>query len=102
MEQRPLLELLELASERERLKRESGLTLLRARKAAGLSQRRLSLLAGVSQPYLSQVENGRQEVSTETLRKVTDAIDEYAVSNKQKEAQDGKGKRRAGRPKAKA
>jgi transcriptional regulator with XRE-family HTH domain len=74
MVEHPLLELLEHAQERERLERlaskrasESGRTLARARQAAGLSQANFAALAGVSPPYVSQVENGRRPVSTETI-----------------------------------
>lgn len=70
MTERPLQDLLELASERQRLiddaqRREeelaeqTGRALRQARVAADMSQSELAVAAGVSQAYLSQVENGR-------------------------------------------
>jgi transcriptional regulator with XRE-family HTH domain len=84
MEARPLLELLELATERDRLakeaarlQREAGLKLREARTAADLSQSELAAFAGVPQPYVSKVENGGP-ISTDQLRHFHSVIEKAA------------------------
>ena len=74
---RPLLELLELAEQRERWKREVGATLRRARTDLGLSQGQLADAIDASQAYVSQVEHGKG-VSTDQLRLFADALAEAA------------------------
>ena len=74
---RPLLELLELAEQRERWKREVGATLRRARTDLGLSQGQLADAIDASQAYVSQVEHGKG-VSTDQLRLFAEALEEAA------------------------
>ena len=71
---RPLLELLELAEQRERWNREVGETLRRARVDAGLSQGQLAEAMKASQAYVSQVEHGKG-VSTDQLRLFAEALE---------------------------
>lgn len=71
---RPLLELLELAEQRERWNREVGETLRRARVDAGLSQAQLARAIEASQAYVSQVEHGKG-VSPDQLRLFAEALE---------------------------
>lgn len=64
---RPLLELLELAEQRERWNRNVGESLRRARLELGLSQAELARQLDASQAYVSQVEHGKG-LSVEQLR----------------------------------
>src|SRR5262245_42111024 len=73
MKKRPLIELLELAEQRERWNRQVGEKLRQAREHAGLTQRELAERLGVSQVYVSHIERGRG-VSADQLRLFTDAI----------------------------
>ena len=72
---RPLLELLQLAEQRERWNQEVGETLRRARMDAGLSQGQLADALEASQAYVSQVEHGKG-VSTDQLRLFAVALEE--------------------------
>jgi transcriptional regulator with XRE-family HTH domain len=74
---RPLLELLELAEQRERWNREVGERLRRARVDAGLSQGELARALKASQAYVSQVEHGKG-MSAEQLRLFADALERSA------------------------
>jgi ribosome-binding protein aMBF1 (putative translation factor) len=74
---RPLLELLELAEQRERWNQEVSESLRRARVEAGLSQGELARAMKASQAYVSQVEHGKG-VSAEQLRLFADALQEAA------------------------
>ena len=74
---RPLLELLELAEQRERWNKEVGETLRRARTQAGLSQGQLAEALEASQAYVSQVEHGKG-VSPDQLRLFAVALEEAA------------------------
>jgi transcriptional regulator with XRE-family HTH domain len=72
---RPLLELLELAEQRERWNQEVGQTLRRARMDLGLSQGQLADALDASQAYVSQVEHGKG-VSTDQLRLFAEALED--------------------------
>ena len=72
---RPLLELLELAEQRERWNQEVGATIRRARMDLGLSQGDLAERIDASQAYVSQVEHGKG-VSTDQLRFFAEALEE--------------------------
>jgi transcriptional regulator with XRE-family HTH domain len=74
---RPLLELLELAEQRERWNQEVGERLRRARLEAGLSQGELARALKASQAYVSQVEHGKG-MSAEQLRVFAGALEETA------------------------
>lgn len=74
---RPLLELLELAEQRERWNEQVGESLRRARLEAGLSQDRLARELDASQAYVSQVEHGKG-MSADQLRLFTSALAEAA------------------------
>jgi len=74
---RPLLELLELAEQRERWNQQVGESLRRARLGAGLSQDELARALDASQAYVSQVEHGKG-VSAEQLRLFAGALEEAA------------------------
>ena len=87
---RPLLELLELAEQRERWNQEVGATLRRARMDAGLSQEQLADALDASQAYVSQVEHGKG-VSTDQLRLFAVALEEAAEGEDDDE--QGRGKR---------
>jgi transcriptional regulator with XRE-family HTH domain len=93
---RPLLELLELAEQRERWNREVGETLRRAREDAGLSQGRLAEVIGASQAYVSQVEHGKG-VSTDQLRLFAEALEEAEEGEQGNERRKGQAKRQRGR-----
>jgi transcriptional regulator with XRE-family HTH domain len=80
--QRPLLELLELAEQRERWNQKVGDSLREARLEAGLSQERLAKRLDASQAYVSQVEHGKG-LSVEQLRLFTEALEEEAKGDKQ-------------------
>lgn len=104
MEERPLLDLLELADARDRLAEEAqalseqtGLKLRDARHAAGLSQSDFAHLAGVPQPYVSKVENGGSGVSTEQMRHFYSVIATASTSTSttSKGAEHGSSKKRA-------
>jgi transcriptional regulator with XRE-family HTH domain len=87
---RPLIELLELAEQRERWSQEVGETLRRARVDAGLSQGQLAEAIEASQAYVSQVEHGKG-VSTDQLRLFAVALEEAVEGEHQDE--QGRGKR---------
>jgi transcriptional regulator with XRE-family HTH domain len=74
---RPLLDLLELAEQRERWNKEVGESLRRARIDAGLSQGELGRALKASQAYISQIEHGKG-MSAEQLRLFTNALEEAA------------------------
>ena len=74
---RPLLELLELAEQRERWNQQVGESLRRARLDAGLSQDELAKALDASQAYVSQVEHGKG-VSPEQLRLFAEALEQAA------------------------
>lgn len=71
---RPLLELLELAEQRERWNQEVGKRLREARVEAGLSQDELGRAIDASQAYVSRVEHGKG-LSSEQLRLFAGALD---------------------------
>jgi ribosome-binding protein aMBF1 (putative translation factor) len=75
---RPLLELLELADQREQWNRQVGESLRRARVAAGLSQQALARTIDASQAYVSQVEHGKG-VSSDQLRLFVEALEELSA-----------------------
>jgi transcriptional regulator with XRE-family HTH domain len=79
---RPLLELLELAEQRERWNQKVGDCLRQARREAGLSQEGLAKRLDASQAYVSQVEHGKG-LSVEQLRLFTDALEEEAKGEKE-------------------
>jgi transcriptional regulator with XRE-family HTH domain len=91
---RPLLELLELAEQRERWNQQVGESLRRARLEAGLSQDDLARRLDASQAYVSQVEHGKG-LSVEQLRLFAGALEEAAKGEKGDE--DTKRKRKRGR-----
>ena len=74
---RPLLDLLELAEQRERWNHKVGESLRRARLDAGLSQEKLARALDASQAYVSQVEHGKG-VSSEQLRLFAEALEQAA------------------------
>jgi transcriptional regulator with XRE-family HTH domain len=74
---RPLLELLELAEQRERWNRNVGESLRRARLDLGLSQDELARRLDASQAYVSQVEHGKG-LSVEQLRLFAETLEEAA------------------------
>ena len=92
---RPLLELLELAEQRERWNQEVGETLRRARVDAGLSQGRLAEAIKASQAYVSQVEHGKG-VSTDQLRLFAEALAEAVEGEDEDEPSKRERKRRQG------
>lgn len=51
-----------------------GTTIKKMRKARGLSVRKLAELSGVSHPYLSQIENGRNNASPTILIKLAKGL----------------------------
>ena len=92
---RPLLELLQLAEQRERWNQEVGRSLRRARLDAGLSQSQLAEAMKASQAYVSQVEHGKG-VSSDQLRLFADALvaaeegeDENERSKRERKRQRG-------------
>jgi transcriptional regulator with XRE-family HTH domain len=91
--QRPLLELLELAEQRERWNQKVGESLREARLEAGLSQEGLAKRLDASQAYVSQVEHGKG-LSVEQLRLFADALEEEAKG----EREDAGRKRERKRP----
>ena len=93
--QRPLLELLELAEQRERWNQKVGDSLREARLEAGLSQERLAKRLDASQAYVSQVEHGKG-LSVEQLRLFTEALEEEAKGDKEDEGTKQKRKRPRG------
>lgn len=74
---RPLLELLELAEQRERWNRNVGESLRRARIDLGLSQDDVARRLDASQAYVSQVEHGKG-LSVEQLRLFAETLEEAA------------------------
>ena len=90
---RPLLELLELAEQRERWNQEVGETLRRARMQAGLSQGQLADALEASQAYVSQVEHGKG-VSPDQLRLFAVALEEAVEGEHDDEQSRGKRKQR--------
>jgi transcriptional regulator with XRE-family HTH domain len=95
---RPLLELLELAEQRERWNREVGESLRRARLDAGLSQSELASALDASQAYVSQVEHGKGmsaeqlRLFAETLEQATEGVTEGAVlKRKRKRERESRG-----------
>jgi transcriptional regulator with XRE-family HTH domain len=72
---RPLLDLLELAEQREAWNRRVGESLRAARLQAGLSQGELASRLDASQAYVSQVEHGKG-LSVEQLRLFAEALEE--------------------------
>ena len=81
---RPLLELLELAEQREQWNQEVGEKLRRARVEAGLSQSELARALKASQAYVSQVEHGKG-MSAEQLRVFAGALEEAAKGEDENE-----------------
>jgi transcriptional regulator with XRE-family HTH domain len=92
---RPLLELLELAEQRERWNQEVGETLRRARVDAGLSQGQLAEAIEASQAYVSQVEHGKG-VSTDQLRLFAEALEEAVEGEDEHERSKRERKQRRG------
>ena len=82
IQQRPLLELLELAEQRERWNRNVGESLRRARLDLGLSQGQLAARLDASQAYVSQVEHGKG-LSVEQLRSFAGALEEAAKGDEE-------------------
>ena len=82
IQQRPLLELLELAEQRERWNRNVGESLRRARLGLGLSQGELAARLDASQAYVSQVEHGKG-LSVEQLRSFAGALEEAAKGDEE-------------------
>jgi transcriptional regulator with XRE-family HTH domain len=74
---RPLLELLELAEQRERWNQEVGERLRQARVEAGLSQGELARALQASQAYVSQIEHGKG-MSADQLRLFAEALEAAA------------------------
>jgi transcriptional regulator with XRE-family HTH domain len=93
--QRPLLELLELAEQRERWNQKVGESLRQARLEAGLSQEGLAQRLDASQAYVSQVEHGKG-LSVEQLRLFADALEEEAKGDKEDEGRKQERKRPRG------
>jgi transcriptional regulator with XRE-family HTH domain len=79
---RSLLEVLELAEQRERWNQQVGESLRRARLETGLSQGELARRLNASQAYVSQVEHGKG-LSVEQLRLFADALEEAAKGEKE-------------------
>lgn len=73
MEPRPLLELLEIAQQRERWKADVAKNVRTARRQAGLSQEGLAAALSVPQSYISKVENGGG-ISSKTLRSLIELL----------------------------
>ena len=90
---RPLLELLELAEQRERWNREVGVALRRARMDVGLSQSELAEAIEASQAYVSQVEHGKG-VSTDQLRLFAEALEEAVEGDGDEQARGKRIRRR--------
>ena len=55
-----------------------GLEIVRLRKLEGLSQEKLALNASIDRRYMSDIENGRRNVSVEMLAKIAKALDTKA------------------------
>src|SRR5262245_19538850 len=89
---RPLLELLELAEQREQWNREAGKRLRRARIDAGLSQGELGKAIEASQADVSQVEHGKG-LSAEQQRLFAGALEEAAKGEEQHEPRKRQRKR---------
>jgi transcriptional regulator with XRE-family HTH domain len=79
---RPLLELLELAQQRERWNKQVGDSVRQARLQAGLSQEELASRLDASQAYVSQVEHGKG-LSVGQLRVFAEALAEAEKGDKQ-------------------
>jgi transcriptional regulator with XRE-family HTH domain len=92
----PLLELLELAEQRERWNEQVGAKLRQARESAGVSQRHLADRLGVTQVYVSNVERGKG-VSTDQLRLFTDAIQKELDQGGSDALRKGERKRKQGK-----
>jgi predicted transcriptional regulator len=90
---RPLLELLELAEQRERWNREVGVALRRARTEVGVSQSELAEAIEASQAYVSQVEHGKG-VSTDQLRLFAEALKEAVEGDEDEQARGKRIRRR--------
>jgi transcriptional regulator with XRE-family HTH domain len=93
--QRPLLELLELAEQRERWNEKVGASLREARIEAGLSQEGLAKRLDASQAYVSQVEHGKG-LSVEQLRLFSEALEEEAKGDKEDAGRKRQRKRTSG------
>jgi transcriptional regulator with XRE-family HTH domain len=81
MNERPLLELLDLAAQRkklERLESTSGSVIRNARLAVGASQNSVAAAAGISPAYLCQIEANTRPVSTDRLESLTQAVASFA------------------------
>jgi transcriptional regulator with XRE-family HTH domain len=91
----PLLELLELAEQRERWNQKVGESLRQARLEAGLSQERLAKRLDASQAYVSQVEHGKG-LSVEQLRLFSDALEEEGKGDREDAAKKRERKRTRG------
>ena len=52
-----------------------GTNISRLRKEKGFSQKELGLLIDMEKTYLSSIENGHQNPTTLTLKKIADAIE---------------------------
>lgn len=58
----------------ENIKLAFGLRVKELRLEKGLSQEKLANLAGVDRTYMTQVENGKRNISIENIRKVCIAL----------------------------
>lgn len=59
----------------ENIKLAFGLRVKELRLEKGLSQEKLANLAGVDRTYMTQVENGKRNISIENIRKICMALD---------------------------
>lgn len=59
----------------EDIKLAFGLRVKELRLEKGLSQEKLANLAGVDRTYMTQVENGKRNISIENIRKICIALD---------------------------
>lgn len=61
------------------VKAEYGKKVREIRKVKGVSQESLADLAGLDRTYISDIENGKRNVSIETIFKIAEALDTSVV-----------------------
>ncbi len=61
------------------IKAEYGKKVKKIRKSRGVSQESLADLAGLDRTYISDIENGKRNVSIETIFKIADGLETTVV-----------------------
>ena len=85
--EQPLRDLLEAQKEVERLKKQVGPVLRRARLNNGMTQAQLANSAGVAQAYISMVESGDKTPSSDSLERFIEVL-EGSSSGQDKGSED--------------